>query len=103
MVYQTEKLLSENRENLPEAEVEKLESELARAREALDQDDAAELKAAFEALSQASHTLAQAAYQGAEAGGEGPPAGGPAPEAGADGGGASSGGDDVIDADFEEA
>jgi molecular chaperone DnaK len=103
MVYQTEKLLSENRENLPEAEVEKLEGELARAREALDQDDAAELKAAFEALSQASHTLAQAAYQGAEAGGEGSPAGGPGPDAGPNGGGASGGGDDVIDADFEEA
>ena len=47
LVYQTEKVLSENREKLPASEVETLEGELEKAREALDQDDATQLKAAF--------------------------------------------------------
>lgn len=97
LVYQTEKVLSENREKLPPSEVEKLESELTRAKEALEADEADELKAAFESLTQASHALAQAAYQGAEGAED---AGGPMPDAGP---GADVGGDDVIDADFEDA
>ena len=91
-VYQTEKLLNENREKLPASEVESLEAELKSAREALDTDDAARLKAAFDSLTQASHKLAQAAYQSQ----------GAAPADGA-GPGPAAGGDDVIDAEYEEA
>ena len=93
-------MLSENREKLPASEVEKLEGELENAREALDQDDAAQPKAAFDSPTQASHALAQAAYQdpaGSEAGG------GPTPDMGDGASSGDAGGDDVIDADFEEA
>jgi len=94
LVYQTEKLLGENRDKLPSGEVESLEAELATAKAALDTDEVDQLKSAFDSLTQASHKLAQAAYQGGEAGTEG---GAPAD------GGASSDGDDVIDAEYEEA
>ena len=94
LVYQTDKLLKENRDKLPPGEVESLESELARARTALDSDDAAQMKSAFDALTAASHKLAQAAYQQPGSGAPG------APEAD---GAKKKGGDDVIDAEFEEA
>ncbi len=90
-VYQTEKLLNENREKLPASEVASLEAEVKSAREALDTDDVARLKSAFDSLTQASHKLAQAAYQSQGAA----PAGGAA--------GPNKGGDDVIDAEYEEA
>jgi molecular chaperone DnaK len=94
LVYQTEKLLGENRDKLPSGEVESLEAELATAKAALDTDEVDQLKSAFDSLTQASHKLAQAAYQGGEAGAEG---GAPAD------GGAASDDDDVIDAEYEEA
>ncbi|MBL8617186.1 MAG: molecular chaperone DnaK [Deltaproteobacteria bacterium] len=89
-VYQTEKLLNENRDKLPPSEVSAVEAELKSAKEALDTDDAAKLKAAFDQLTQASHKLAQAAYQNQQAGG-----------ATADAGKKNDG--DVIDAEYEEA
>ena len=98
LVYQTEKVLSENKEKLPDGEVANVETAIGNAKEALDSDDLDTLKGAFEALTAASHKLAEVAYQ--NAGGEGAaPGAGPAPEA--DGG--DDGGDDVIDAEFEEA
>ncbi len=91
-VYQTEKLLNEHREKLPSAQVEEVEAALKEAREALSSDDVATLKGANERLQAASHKLAEAAYQGAGASAAGPEA--------ADG---KKGGDDVIDAEYEEA
>ncbi len=94
LVYQTDKLLGEHRDKLPSAEVESLESQLGDAREALDSDDIDHLKSAFDELTKASHALAQAAYKtdgGDDAGGE------PTADAG------SADGDDVIDAEYEEA
>ena len=71
--------------------------ELAKAREAKDNDDADTVKAALESLTAASHKLAQVMYQAQGApGGEAPGGGGPT----GDGGG---GGDDVIDAEYEDA
>ncbi|MCK6506223.1 molecular chaperone DnaK [Myxococcota bacterium] len=101
-VYQTEKLLAEHREKLPSAQVTDVEAALAAAKSALDSDDAAAIKAANERLNAASHKLAEAAYQGAGAGA------GAAGAAGAAGGAAGGekpgrGGDDVIDAEYEEA
>ncbi len=93
LVYQTDKMLAENRDKLPESEVTEVEAQLATAREALDSDDVTQLKSAFDSLQAASHKLAQAAYQG-----------GDAPEGGGGDEGAGGGADDdVIDAEFEEA
>ncbi len=102
LVYQTDKALRENRDKMPADHVSTVESALVEAKSALDSDDVARLKASFEALTQASYKLAEAMYQG----GAQPGAAGAAGAAGAGGAGAAGGkkaGDDVIDADFEEA
>jgi len=96
LLYGVEKMLTDNRDKLPEDEAANVESEIDTAREALDSDDADQLKAAFESLQTASHKLAEMAYQAGE---EGSATEGVAPE----GAEANDGGDDVIDADFEEA
>ena len=98
LVYQTDKALRESRDKMPPDNVAIVEGALHDAKSALDSDDVARLKAAFDKLTQASYKLAEAMYQGGGAGGPQP---GPGPSAG--GGGGKKGGDDVIDADFEEA
>jgi molecular chaperone DnaK len=96
LVYQTDKVLRENKDKLPPAEVAAVESGLTEARAALDSDDAGRLKAAFDGLQAAAMKLGQAAYAstGGAPGGAGPTPGGPSP------GGAKR--DDVIDAEYEE-
>ena len=72
LVYQTEKTLGEMKGKLSAADAGDLESALTRAREALKSEDATQIKAATEALTQASHKLAEAMYkqsQGGEANG----------------------------------
>jgi molecular chaperone DnaK len=96
LVYQTEKVLTEHRETLPSEQIEDVESGIAEAKEALDTDDSARIKAASETLTAASHKLAEVAYSATSAGGEEGAA--PADEAPED-----DKGDDVIDAEFEEA
>ena len=100
LVYQTEKLLSENREKLPAENAEAIDAELAKAKEALDGDDVDALKQAFTDLSQASHKLAEGMYGQGDAG---QAAGGPPPDMGGETSGAADANDDVIDAEFEEA
>jgi len=97
LVYQTEKMLKEHGDKLPGAEKDKLEAALTEARAALEADKLDRLKTATESLTQASHKLAEIMYQsGAAAGGA---AGGPS--AGPSSGGGK--GDEVIDAEYEDA
>jgi molecular chaperone DnaK len=96
LVYQTEKVLSENKEKLPADEASNVEAAIGTAKEALDSDDLDSLKGAFESLTAASHKLAEVAYQNAgDAEGAAPGATDAGPE--------DDGGDDVIDAEYEEA
>ncbi len=99
LVYQVDKLLRENKDKLPAAEVSNVEAALGEARGALDSDAVDRLKEAFDKLQKVSMKLGEAANAAASAGGA-EAAGGPPPN-GAAGGGAKR--DDVIDADFEEA
>ncbi len=96
LIYQIEKTLSESGDKLPAAEKERLAAELATAKEALDSDDLETIKAAFDSLTTASHKLAEVMYQsdGAAGGAEGP---GPTDDD------SGPGGDDVIDAEYEDA
>jgi molecular chaperone DnaK len=96
LVYQIEKTLTESGDKLPADEKERLSAELASAKEALDSDDLDSIKAAFDSLTAASHKLAEMMYQNDQAA-EG--AGGEA-STGDEGG---AGGDDVIDAEYEDA
>ncbi|MFN7147559.1 MAG: Hsp70 family protein, partial [Myxococcota bacterium] len=104
LVYQTDKALRENREKMPADHVSTVESALVEAKSALDSDDVGRLKAAFEKLTQASYKLAEAMYQGqGQPGAAGAGAAAAGGAAGAAGGDGARKGDDVIDADFEEA
>jgi molecular chaperone DnaK len=94
MVYQVSKSLTENKDKMSPDGAQKLEAALNDARSALDSDDLARIKGAFDTLTKASHDLAQSMYQG-EASAASP--GGPPPP------GAAKGKDDAIDVPFEES
>jgi molecular chaperone DnaK len=101
VVYTTDKSLKEHGEAVDAATRSTIESAIERAKKALEGEDAAEMKAAAEALTQASHKLAEAIYakaskpQGGEGNGVDPRSEGGAGEGGKDK-------DNVVDADFEE-
>jgi molecular chaperone DnaK len=96
LVYQIEKTLNEQGDKLPADEKSQLEAEVESAKQALDSDDLAAVKSAFDTLTTASHKLAEVMYQsqGAE---EAP---GAAPSGDGD---AEQNNDDVIDAEYEDA
>ena len=99
MVYQTEKLLNENREKIPAGDISAIEAALKKTKEAIESNDADRIKTAMNELTQASHKMAEAMYkqQGASGPQEGP-ASSPKDSQ------ASSGkrNDDVVDAEFED-
>jgi molecular chaperone DnaK len=101
MVYNTEKILNENRDKIAEADRSALEAALERGRKALEVDNAEEIRAATDELTRASHKMAEAMYQAAGGAAQqpppGPPPGGPADSA------PGGGKDGVIDAEFEES
>jgi molecular chaperone DnaK len=93
LVYQTEKLVTENEDKLDAELLEEVKATIEEGKTSLDSDDVEVLKAAAEAITAAGQKLGEQMY--ADAGGdEGPMGGEP---------GASNAGDDVIDAEFEEA
>ncbi|MBT4762664.1 MAG: molecular chaperone DnaK [Bdellovibrionaceae bacterium] len=103
MVYQSEKLLSENEDKVSAEDKTSVETAVAAGKSALETDDLDQMKTALEGLTTANHALSSSLYSSqADAGG--------AAEGGASGGGDTSGGadataggkDDVIDADFKD-
>lgn len=97
LIYQTEKLLSENGDKLPAEMVADVQASVDAGKESMDSDDAEAMKTAGESILAKSQELAQVLYQ---ATGGGDPEGGPMPEEASS---AGSKDDDVIDAEFEEA
>jgi molecular chaperone DnaK len=99
LIYQTEKNLKEYSDKIEASDRQAIEAAVSRLRQVMDGDDLEAIRRATEELQTASHKLAEAMYarasQQAQARGSGPGAGEP-------GGGKSRGGDDVVDADFEE-
>jgi molecular chaperone DnaK len=74
LVYQTEKTLREQREQLDAADASAVETALEEGREALKQEDVAVMERARDHITQASHKLAEAIYKRSasqESGGEG--------------------------------
>jgi molecular chaperone DnaK len=104
LVYQTDKIIKENREKLAEADVKAGEEAVEDARRALTEGGLDRLNAAAENLTKASHRIAETMYkaqQSASAAGAG--AAGAQGSQGApsgDGKSASSGQGDVVDAEF---
>ncbi|MCX6349883.1 MAG: molecular chaperone DnaK [Candidatus Aureabacteria bacterium] len=108
-VYQTEKLLRENGDKISPDAKAKIEAAIERVKDALKKEDAGEIKAAAEALSQSWHAASEEMYKRATAQGARPGAGGDAQE-GPGGGfqspppgeeGKAPGEGEVIDAEFE--
>ncbi|MEE2830599.1 MAG: molecular chaperone DnaK [Myxococcota bacterium] len=97
-VYQTEKLLKENGEQVPEELRSKLEEALEQGRAAVESEDGDQIQEAMESIEKLNHELAQVMYQSAGAN-DGGGAAGFEQAAAADGGGD----DNVIDAEFEES
>jgi molecular chaperone DnaK len=102
LIYNTEKILKENREKISEAEVSSLDAALSKAKNTLEtSSEASELNAAFEELTRESHRLAEVMYQ--KTAGQAPPQGEAAgggqtgPDAGTDAGKKE---DEVIDAEY---
>ncbi|MFQ5586951.1 MAG: molecular chaperone DnaK [Thermodesulfobacteriota bacterium] len=69
LIYSTEKLLNENREKLPEADVKPIEDALAEGKKALEQDNIDEIKKAMENITQTSHKVAEVLYKQSAPGG----------------------------------
>jgi len=104
LVYQTDKIIKENREKLAEADVKAGEEAVEDARRALTEGGLDRLNAAAENLTKASHRIAESMYkaqQSASAAGAGA-AGAPGSQGAAagDGKSPSSGQGDVVDAEF---
>jgi molecular chaperone DnaK len=63
LVYQVEKMLSENREKLAGSDVQTLESAITDARKAMEEGGTENLRGATDKLTKASHKLAEVMYQ----------------------------------------
>jgi len=103
LVYQTEKLIKENREKLSDADAKAVEAAIEDARRALSEGGTEKLNAATESLTKASHRVAEVMYKAQAAAGNagGGPQGGGQPS-GADGGSSArpGGQGEVVDAEF---
>jgi molecular chaperone DnaK len=97
MCYQTEKLLNENREKLPIAELGTLETAISTAKEALKDEEVGKQREALDQLTKASHRLAELLYQQAQSKQEAAPG---EQSQGEPSQGAPEGG--VVDAEFED-
>ena len=96
LVYATEKSLKDLGDKVDAETKGNVEREIENVKKAMEGDDVEALKAAVEALTQASHKLAEIMYSQASQ-----DQGAPGGEAGGDAG-AKKDDDDVVDADFEE-
>ncbi len=104
LVYQTEKVVKDNRDKLAEADVKSAEDAIAEARTALSGTDVDKMNAAVDSLTKASHHIAETMYKAQQASGAaagaGADGGGQAGGAGANANANNSGQGDVVDAEF---
>ena len=99
LVYNTEKMLNENREKIPVSDIKPIEDALAEAKEALKSEDMDKIRRAVETLTKASHRLAEVMYRQAKEK-QAPGAPGDGGEAQGKSGSAAEG--EVVDAEFED-
>jgi molecular chaperone DnaK len=104
LVYTTEKSLSEYSAKIDPAVKTDVEQAVAKVKQAMEGNDAEAIKSATEELTKASHKLAEMIYAQAASSGaqQGPEAGPGTGDAQGGAGPKPGGGDDVVDADFEE-
>jgi molecular chaperone DnaK len=109
MVHTTERSLKENEGKIPAADKQAAEQAVAALKTALTGEDAADIEAKTQALTEISMKIGEALYKasaGSEgpggAGGQGPESQGPGGQGSAGDSGAGKGSEKVVDADFEE-
>jgi molecular chaperone DnaK len=89
LIHSTEKTLKETGDKLPAADKTAIEAAMASLKTAAQSDDVGEIRSKLTALAQASLKLGEAVYGGTQGGSDA-------------GGQKKDGGDNVVDADFEE-
>lgn len=103
MVYQSEKLIADNKDKLGEAEITPLQEAITKAKAVLANTSASadEFKASVDAITKASHAISAKLYEKSKAsgGGEGGGSGGPTDDGGGE---KKADGEDVIDADYKD-
>ncbi|MCD6353313.1 MAG: molecular chaperone DnaK [Proteobacteria bacterium] len=99
LVYNTEKLLNENSDKIPESDKKSIEDAIQATKDALNSGDTDAIKSKMEELNKASHRLAEVMYQSAQQQQQGEAAS----EAGQDSSSSKSSEGDVVDAEFEES
>jgi molecular chaperone DnaK len=101
LVYQTEKIVKENRDKLAEADVKAAEEALEEARRSLTEGGLDRLNAAADNLTKASHHIAETMYKAQQTAAGAAGTGAPGAGGSSSGGSAPSGGQgDVVDAEF---
>jgi molecular chaperone DnaK len=100
LVHSTEKALSEHGDKVDPATKTAIETALADLKSVNSGEDLSAIQAKSQALLQASMKLGEAMYKAQQETAQGPGEGGG--DSGAGGAGSASGGEDVVDADFEE-
>ncbi|MGH9460922.1 MAG: molecular chaperone DnaK [Vicinamibacteria bacterium] len=107
LVYQTEKILAENKDKIPNEESSQIEIAIQEAKKTLQEGDVQAVRNAREVLERASHRLADIMYKQASAARGGGEAGSGATGAGAgatgSGGSGPAGSEDVIDAEVVDS
>jgi molecular chaperone DnaK len=96
LVYQTEKLIRENREKLSEADAHAAEQAIEETKKAIAEGGAERINAAAESLTRASHRLAEAMYKAAA----GAPGAAPGTAGAGPAGDSGEKKEDVIDAEY---
>ena len=99
LIYNTEKMLNENREKIPVSDIKPIEDALAEAKEALKSEDMDKIRRAMETLTKASHRLAEVMYKQARER-QAPGSSGDGKAGQAKAGGPAEG--EVVDAEFED-
>ena len=70
LIYNTEKILKENRDKISDSDAKAIEDSVAETKKAIEEGGLEQINKAVENLTQASHRLAEVMYQSAQPGGE---------------------------------
>ncbi len=99
LIYNTEKILNENKDKLPQSDVEAVQNAINAAKEALEKGTTEEIKEKMDALNKASHKVAEAMYKQASEGQEQTGQQGSTDPSAQQ----TASDDNVVDAEFEES
>ncbi len=103
VIYNTEKILNENREKIPAEEASKVEAAIEQGKKDLEGGDPATMKQSADNILQSSHKIAEILYKQQAGGAEAAAPGAQPPEEEGAGAQGEGGEGEVIDAEYEES